>query len=70
MSQFGDIFKYLEYDKYNMLYEICTLTKQVGDYGAGHSFYNIIFVPTEGTLEFYESVYSDVPTMVKKLIID
>ena len=42
----------------------------MGDYDVGHAFYNIIFVPTEGTLEFYESLYSDVATMVKKLIVD
>ena len=72
MTEFGKIFKcvYYDYDEGNMIYENCTLLKHVGDYDEGHEFYTIIFVPKGCILEFYETSYSDVPVMVKSLIID
>ena len=70
MSEFGGIFVFCGYDENTLSYENCRLTKRVGDYEVGHLFYNIILVPTEGTLEFYESIHSDVATMVKKLMVD
>jgi hypothetical protein len=70
MTQFSDIFKYAHYahdDCGNTIYDICVLMKDVGDYEEGYEFYTIIFIPTNGTLEFYESIWSDPPIMVKKL---
>ena len=70
MLNFGDIFEWDSWEEEDSSFDIyytCELLKDVGDFEAGHEFYNVKFDKENLTLYFYEDEDDAEPALVRVL---